>query len=417
MTANHSCYDIVIIGAGMVGASLACALNHAAERFAVKILLIEAVATPAEAASKADIQPSYDARTTALSYGSCLIYQQIGLWKALSANTTEINKVHVSDRGHFGAVRLDQRKLNVDALGYVVENRQLGLVLNAAVAQAQAIEFLCPASIVNIKPRAQGMQLEIAVASGEDVVQINTALVVLAEGGKSPVSKQLGIQSKVVNYKQGALVCNLSFDKPHGNVAYERFTQNGPIAILPLEKQNAHHRGALIWTLPAQQAETMVKRSEADFLMALQQNFGFRLGRFSQVGKRHCYPLSLQAAQEQIRPGIVLLGNVAHTLHPVAGQGFNLALRDVMALADTLTSAMEQGSDLGSMQVLRKFLQQQSGDQETTIGFSHYINRLFSNNKLALIWARKFGMVSIDLIPVLKQRFARQTMGLRDRVS
>ncbi len=397
----------------MVGASFALALAHMKKRSSRKltILVIESILQSQNADQSAD----FDARTTALSYGSRKIYERLELWEKLLPAVVPIKKIHVSDRGHFGATRIDAESLAVDALGYVVENRQLGIVLHQALEDSAAIEFLCPAKIMRINPLADGMDLQIVSSDGSNSCQINTDLVVLADGGKSVLCDQLGIANAVTRYEQTALITNIAFTHAHDNVAYERFTDTGPLAVLPLATIQNEHRGALIWTLPQEQADQVLGLEETAFLNLLQQRFGRRLGRITKAGKRIAYPLSLSVAREQVRPGLVLLGNVAHTLHPVAGQGLNLALRDAQALAEVIVAAADSGKSFGSMPVLQSFVDRQRNDQNNTINFSHYITRLFSSNNPALVWARKSGLFSIDLVPVIKTAFTRQAMGLVDR--
>lgn len=400
-------YDVVIVGGGLVGASFACALAEQAKAAPLSILVIEAV-------EQLGSSTSFDARSTALSYGSKQIYADLGLWAGLADVVTPIHKIHVSDRGHFGAVRLNSDEMGVEALGYVAENHDLGRVLNAALEASKVIEFLRPAQISKIAPTPEGVSLEV---QGEQigVYSLDAKLVVLADGGKSNLTAQLGIASQVRRYEQKAIISNIAFENAHGNVAYERFTDSGPLAILPLAEHEGEKRGALIWTVPSSQADTILALSDTEFLAALQERFGHRLGRLSKVGARFAYPLSLTVAQEQVRPGMVLLGNVAHTLHPVAGQGLNLALRDAQCLASLLAKAGECRLQIGSMQVLQQYVEAQRGDQNNTIDFSHYMTKLFSNTQPALVLARKIGLLSVDLIPFVKHGFAKQAMGLGER--
>ena len=401
-------YDVVVIGGGLVGASFACGLARALAGCGARILVTEAI-------ESLQASPSFDARSTALSYGSQQIYKDLGLWNELAPYATAIQRIHVSDRGHFGAVRIDREEMEVEALGYVLENRHLGLVLTAALEQAEAIDYLCPARISALTPTEQGYAVQVRGQS-DSINTIQADLVVLADGGKSSLSQDLGITSAVTKYEQSAIIANVAVADDHCGVAYERFTDSGPVAVLPLSTLAGENRGALIWTVDAQEAAEIVALSEAEFLSRLQARFGHRLGVFTKCGIRASYPLSLSVAREQIRPGLVLLGNVAHNLHPVAGQGLNLALRDAQALSQSLANAHQQGQPLGAMTVLQEYVQRQQKDQEATIDFSHYMTRLFSSNHLALVWARKFGLFSIDLIPVFKRGFARQAMGLAERV-
>ncbi len=424
-------YDVVVIGGGLVGASFACALQAQVAGDSLRILVTEAV-------ESLQVSPSFDARSTALSYGSRKIYEQLGLWQALAPFATPIHRIHVSDRGHVGAVRIDHASMGVEALGYVVENHHLGVVLTAALDKAPGIDFFCPATIADLTPFAEGNHKVGAYRSGHEssareaclegmhvkvqdpsgvISTITAALVVLADGGKSTLCDQLGIGSNVDHYDQKAIITNIAFENPHANVAYERFTESGPLAVLPLATLQGEQRGALIWTVSESEADEVMELPESVFVQKLQERFGHRLGVIHKVGSRVAYPLSLSVAREQIRPGLVLLGNVAHTLHPVAGQGLNLALRDAQELAGLLGAAATQGLSLGSMAVLQRYVDTQRSDQDATIGFSHYMTRLFSSTNPALVWARKFGLFSIDLVPVFKKTFARQAMGLIERNS
>ena len=402
-------YDIVIVGGGMVGASFSCALS--------KVLAPSMSALVVEAFQKSSLdensQPSFDSRSTALSYGSSKFLERIGVWESLSKQVTPIKEIHVSDRGRFGSTQMNQEQQHTDALGYVFENRKLGFVLNTAMAASKSVNVLSPALINHIKPNSDGMTLE--VVKDQESYTVNAALVVLADGGRSPICDQLGIAFDIENYHQCAIISNIAFEKPHKYIAFERFTDTGPLAILPLESIEDGHRGALVWTINQTDADELMSTSDKGLLAKLQERFGNRLGRITRIGKRFSYPLSLSVAKEQIRPGLVLLGNVAHTLHPVGGQGLNLALRDTESLVNILTEAVRQSKPLGSMSVLQEYLDIQAHDQGRSIEFTHHLNRLFSSNNTAKVWLRKFGLFSIDFFPGLKQGFARQAMGLSDK--
>jgi len=407
ITTPQQHYDIVVIGGGLVGASFACALIAQTQQPSPRVLVIEAAPSLQESTS-------FDARSTALSHGSEQIYERLGLWQAIATHATPIKRIHVSDRGHFGAVRIDNADMQVHALGHVAENQHLGLVLTAALEASPDIDYLCPATISTLVPSPRGMQLQVQ-GTQEHLLTVDAALVVLADGGKSPMSERLGISSSITPYGQQALIANVAFSDPHRNIAYERFTESGPLAVLPLAEREGEHRGALIWTLADEEAAAVAALPDQQFLLRLQERFGYRLGRFEKVGTRTLYPLALTVAREQVRPGLVLLGNVAHSLHPVAGQGLNLALRDAQALSGLLAATLVQGGHPGDMTVLQAYVAQQSRDQLTTIGFSDYMTRLFSSSHPALVWARKGGLFSIDLIPPFKRGFARQAMGLAER--
>ncbi|HEY0963901.1 MAG TPA: 2-octaprenyl-6-methoxyphenyl hydroxylase [Pseudomonadales bacterium] len=399
-------YDIVIVGAGMVGASLALALTHG-QRTSLRLLLVEASAMHTQSQPE---QPGFDARSTVLSAGTVDYLRELGLWDALRNDATAIERIHVSDQGRFGTVRLDAAEVHVPALGHVVENATLGRALNAALLAEPAIELCAPVTVAALQPDEAGMRMQLESAA--ENTSITAALVVLAEGGRSNLPAQLGIVHRHRAYGQSAVIANVAFTEPHRHVAYERFTPKGPLALLPLQDRDGCHRAALVWTHPEAEAAAILALDDAAFLARLQQDFGGRVGSFTRVGKRALYPLALQTADEQIRPGLVLLGNVAHTLHPVAGQGFNLALRDAMVLAANVRNSVRQQQNPGAFTRLQQYRQAVQQDQSYTIAFSDYMTRLFSSTNRSLALVRQFGMASIDLLPPLKQRFSRQAMGL-----
>lgn len=399
-------YDVVVVGGGMVGASFALDLARRCDNADLKILIVEAIAS-----GDLDKQPSFDSRSTALSFGSKTIYEGMGLWSALAETVTPILQIQVSDRGRFGSTQLTHAEQSVAALGYVVENRELGRVLNQSLAASAVIEHSAPATITGLVPRASGMQL--TVLNGDYETEVNGSLVVLADGGRSPICKNLGISHKEQDYGQHAIISNIAFELPHQGTAFERFTDAGPLAVLPLASFEGLNRGALVWTVATERSADLLGRDDRRFLSSLSNYFGSRLGELTHVGKRFAYPLVLTQAQEQVRPGLVLLGNVAHTLHPVAGQGLNLALRDSAALAQHLESAWRQQRGFGDMAVLQPYLDSQDADQQQSILFTDQMVKMFSNNELMKSSLRKLGLVGLELLPSLRNQFARSAMGIK----
>jgi 2-octaprenyl-6-methoxyphenol hydroxylase len=406
-TPAHAHYDVVIIGAGMVGATLACALTQAPQPSA-KILLIEATRlfeTKPE-------QPGFDARSTVLSASSVDYLQQLGLWQSMYPHAAAIQHIQVSDQGHFGGVNMDAAEAGVAALGYVVENAAIGQALNQAVLQNSQLELCAPVTVTSITPVTIGMCLQLQAADADELpVSLTASLVVLADGGRSGLVEQLGIYSRKEGYGQSAIIANLAMSQPHRGMAYERFTAKGPLALLPLLARDGKQRMALVWTHPADDVADVLALAEADFIAKLQHDCGQRAGQILQVGKRIAYPLALQVAEEQIRPALVLLGNVAHTLHPVAGQGFNLALRDAMALAANIRTSWRDGVNPGSYGRLQQWWEAVQQDQARTITFSDVMTRVFSSHSTALSVLRKFGLVGLELLPALKQEFTQQALG------
>ncbi len=402
-------YDLIIVGGGMVGASLACALAPVAEHLGLDIAIVEPVPLRREGL---EYQPSYDARATALAYGSRSAYERMGIWQTLAQHLTPIEQIHVSDRGRFGGVRLTAGDQQVPALGYVIENHWLGQVLLNHLQQPQnsRIDYLCPAEVAEILP-GDG-RMTVTVNRDGCASSLTTELVVMADGGRSELRERLGIGYRYRAYEQHALIANVSPDRPHGGIAYERFTDQGPMALLPLQDQLGRHRCGLVWTLSDADAEELTAMDEAGFLTRLQQRFGYRAGRFIQVGERHAYPLKLVLAEEQVRSGLVVLGNAAHALHPIAGQGYNLALRGLVTLADHLIEARENGQSLGDLGVLQAYHERMRGDQQRTIGFSDSTMRLFTSRNPLLALSRDLGLQGLDMCASAKTLFARSAMGL-----
>jgi 2-octaprenyl-6-methoxyphenol hydroxylase len=399
-------YDLVVVGGGMVGASFCCALEQTLGETPLSILVIEAISPNANSAK----QSSFDARSTALSFGSRKFLEGIGLWQALDDAISAIHEIQVSDRGRLGCVEINRDEQGVEALGYVVENKRLGQVLNARLNESGKINLLCPALVSSVKATEKGMLL--GLNHGDTETSIDASLVVLADGGKSPVCEQLGIEQSIERYDQHALIANIVLEKPHQHVAFERFTDTGPLAVLPLQLIDGKNRGSLVWTLSVEQAAQYREMNEEKLLPLLQERFGYKLGKILEIGETFVYPLSLSIAKEQVRPGLALLGNVAHSLHPVAGQGLNLALRDTRALVDVLINAKQRGLGLGEMNVLLEYVARQQADQATTTQFTHNITKLFSSNNEAKVWLRKFGLVALELLPTLRRSLAERAMGL-----
>ncbi|WP_213878263.1 2-octaprenyl-6-methoxyphenyl hydroxylase [Pseudomonas sp. dw_358] len=388
--------NIAIVGGGLVGASLAVALQAGAKARGWKILLIEPFA-PGNS-----YQPSYDARSSALSFGTRQIYDRLGLWAAISHRAEPIRQIHVSDRGRFGSTRLVAIEEGVPALGYVTENAWLGQCLWQAL-DSDVVSWRCPAEVLHMQPVDSGYRLTL-----NDDTQVDCALAVLADGGRSGLREQLGIHVRQRPYDQSALIANITPGEAHLGQAFERFTEDGPMALLPLPE----NRCALVWTRKGMDAQRLVDLDERSFLAQLQEVFGYRLGPLRQVGARHLYPLSLMEAQEQVRPHLVVLGNAAHALHPIAGQGFNLSLRDVQALTEALLGSE---APLGDFATLRNYQQRQQPDQVLTVGFSDQVTRLFGTRRPVLAVGRNLGLLGLDLLPPAKRWFARQAMGLGTR--
>jgi len=395
---TNSSYDIIIVGGGMVGISLALLLEAQHDW---KILLVEAqeIGNPVDGA----YSPSFDARSTALSWSSREIYQSMGLWTLLEPHVSNIAQIHVSDRGHMGLTRIDAKEADVDALGYVVENQRLGAALLAQLQQTQ-IDLRGSTAVTGVKALGSGMQLTFV-----DGQTVHAGLLVIADGAGSSTAEKLGIHSDSTAYNQSGIIANIRLAQPHGDVAYERFTEHGPLALLPLTNFQGRPRSALVWTQPQDQAEALMAADDEIFLARLQKQFGYRLGRFEAVGERVSYPLALTRSSEQVRRHLVVMGNAAHSLHPVAGQGFNLSLRDAATLSKVLA---ESPDAIGDLATLQHYYQKQSADQRNTVLFSDSLPKVFGLSSSLATVGRNSGLLAMDLIPALRGRFARFGMGL-----
>ena len=397
-TNNH--FDIAIIGGGMVGAALAALLSAAQKRW--RIALIESFPLPTE--SSPHFQPSFDDRSTAIAEGSVELLRAAGVWEQLAQRATAIKQVHVSDKGHLGGSLISADQAGVNAVGHVIPNGWIGRVLISQLRELDNVTLIAPNKVERLVPIRDGAELQL-----QDGETLCTQLAVIADGANSTLCRQLGIVATIEDYHQTAIIANVSYSQSHQGVAFERFTDQGPLALLPLGLNSEAKQSALVWTHPRQQADEILALDDREFLALLQQRFGHRLGEFTKVGKRDSYELQLSEANEQVRSSLVVMGNAAHFLHPVAGQGFNLALRDCAALADTLKTAGDL--PLGQLSLLQKYLDRQRLDQQATIHFSDQLTKLFSNNRLPEAAARALGFVGLDFLPLAKTLLTQQTMG------
>lgn len=395
---NHD-YDIIIIGGGAVGAALACALSNNNSSSSLKIAVIEAVS------AKADIQPSYDDRGLSISLSSKNILDNLGLWQNISLHANPIKNIHVSDQHHFGFVRLDAASMGVSALGYVVLARELGKAFMQCIEASDNIDLLCPASVTDVEISDSTASVKVNIDGTEKT--ITSSLLVAADGTESRTRGMLGIETSVKDYKQVAIVSNVIPERPHNDTAYERFTESGPLALLPYTQQ----RCILVFTVAAADAEKYLQLEEQDFLDVLLQRFGRRLGNFSKLGQRKSYPLKMLQVEEQVKHRAVILGNAAHAVHPNGAQGFNLGLRDAAALAEKLIGAQGKNLDIGEVTLLSSYLESRKADQQRVLRFTDRLAESFYNRQVAKIIARDLVMLATDLIPPLKHRFARCAMG------
>ena len=381
--------DVAIVGGGMVGASLALALGGPGKRVA----LIEAVA--ADAAG----QPSFDDRTTALGNGSRRIFESLGVWQHLDAHAGPVREIRVSDAGHYGAARLSAAEQGLEALGYVVSNRHIGAALWKQLAAQPAIALRCPARVLEVQLGADRARL--TVQAGAELVEAR--VVVAADGAHSLVRAAAGISALVEDYNQVAVVVHVLTDQLASGVAYERFTATGPLAVLPL----ADGRYTVVWTVTPARATQLLALGDAEFIDEMQRGFGWRIGRIVRAGARAAYPLRLSRADAMTGRRAVLVGNAAQALHPVAGQGFNLGLRDAALLAEILAAA----PDPGAAAVLEDYERRRAADRRGMIRFTDGLVQLFASEHPGVAAARGAGLLLFDVVPAAKRALSRLSWG------
>lgn len=389
--------DIAIVGGGMVGASLAVAL----EDLGLEVALIEAVPHDAQA------QPSFDERTTALSNGSRRILETVQVWSGVASAATPIRKIHVSDQGRFGFARIDAEEQGLRALGYVVPNRALGAALWARLRASPNLRILCPATVSGIVSNHESVELN--VMQGGETETIEAHLVVAADGAGSAVRSAFGIAAEVRDYEQSALITTILPRNFHDHIAYERFTASGPLALLPI----GDGRCTLVLTLTRELAESALLWSDEEFLAEVQRRFGYRLGRFLKVGRRSAYPLSLTRASKTSAGRCILIGNAAQGLHPVAGMGFNLGLRDVASLAEL---AAEHRDDIGGASFCAAYDAWRDADRGGIIAFTDGLVRVFANPWGPVKRLRGLALLAFDVLPPAKSALSSLSTGAGGRI-
>ncbi len=401
MPAATQDYDLLIAGGGMVGASLACALA----RLPLRVAVVEPV--PLASAE----QPSFDLRTTALSRSSQRILDGLGLWNELAPVATPIRRVHVSEQGRFGTAVVDAAEQGVEALGYVIENRRLGAAFFRRLAGADNVELLIPATAGDVS--ADPEQLRLSIDGPDGPAELRAQALAIADGARSRLRDAVGISARTRPYDQVAIIGTVAVSQPGDGVAYERFTAQGPLALLPA----GGDRYVFVLTRRQALADAVLALPDADFRALLQASFGFRLGRFGRLGQRLGYPLCLTRAASLSTQRCVVVGNAAHGLHPVAGQGYNLGLRDVAVLAELLADALRAGrSDPGDPELLAAYRDWRRRDQRNVVAFTDGLVRLFDLQLPGLGLLRGLALQAFDLLPGVRQLLAREAMGLGGRL-
>lgn len=398
--------QVIIVGGGMVGLSLSLMLAKA--NIAVKLL--EAVKYPNyDDQNVAPYHSSFDARNTALSRRSVQIYQKLGLWDALQQHATPILQVHITEQGSFGKARLIAEQEKVESFGQVIENAWLGRVLLTQVRQQPLIELIDGVQVTALTQDAE--QVHIEAKRGDEVLKLESKLLIAADGRDSFCRQAIGVGVDVHDYDQVAIVTTVQTSKPHEQVGFERFSALGPLALLPLPGE---YRRSVVWPVKkGTEGEWLGEENDQHFLDALQKTYGDRAGKFEKTGRRFSYPLSQVLAHKQAVGRVILMGNAAHTIHPVAGQGFNLCLRDADVLVRYLVNQLTTSDDIGNPDNLLAYEQARLSDQQRVIKFCDTVVRGFSNQNPLLKLIRNTGLIAFDVIPGVKPLVANYAMGLK----
>ncbi|WP_448569131.1 2-octaprenyl-6-methoxyphenyl hydroxylase [Thalassotalea ganghwensis] len=396
-------FDIVIAGGGLSGALSAIALSQCKkpDGQCLSIAIID----------KHPLQQrpelTFDDRVLALSHASVQYFKRLDVWSLLASDSQPIEDIHISDRGYYGKARVSAESHQVSALGYVAPMAAIGAAMLERLKHCQHVSWFTPEAIEDIHWTTQ--QVCLTLSSGK---QLTGSLLLGCDGAQSQCRHAANIAIREKPYQQAALIANVVTSKPHNNIAFERFTEHGPIAMLPLsELDGVENRCSLVWTLPPSQAEKIKRLSASRFNQELNRAFGFWLGAIKKVGERHVYPLNLVQAQEQVNHRLVLIGNASHTIHPIAGQGFNLGLRDVADLVCAIEQALSDNRDIGQLSVLMAYAQKRQQDHRHIIQLTDSLVSIFSNHYDPLVIGRNIGLKVMNYVSPLKQRFVNKTMG------
>lgn len=403
---NTQSSDVIIVGGGMVGASLACVLGQ----LGIRTTVLEAFAM------RSSVQPSFDDRTVALSYGSRLLLESMNLWQAIAEHVEPIQSIQISEQKRLGLMRIRAKEEGVNALGYVIENHNLGKALHAQLEpliEKGVVTWHAPAQVTHAETGYNTARVEYTL--NEQPQAIQSQLLIAADGTQSFTRERLGITTHTTDYGLSAIVCNVQPQLTHHGRAFERFTPHGPLAVLPLKDFNGKPRVSLVLTVRHEDVPAWQAYSDDEFLAKVQTQFGHRLGRLEKTGKRVVYPVSLMQSDTIYSKRALVIGNAAQSLNPVAGQGFNLALRDVSNVVELLAQKHIDGhpmTDLGDNAVIKAYARARKQDRTATIEFTDGLIKLFSNNFTPLAHARSGGLLLADAIEPMRQKVVKRGMGL-----
>lgn len=389
-------YDLVIVGGGLVGLTLASALKDSGLQVAVVEARQESAAVSRGQAYHVNLLASR-------------IFQGIGVWDAMRGGVNPIDQIRLSDADYPRTVQFERRDLGTDVLGYVAEHRVLLEALQGFVQQCENVTYLCPTELVETERQSDGVMLQLNHAG--ETRQVRSRLLVAADGSRSPIRQAAGIRTYGWQYWQACVVAFVKPEKSHQNIAYERFWSSGPFAILPLPGNLCR----IVWTAPKAEAVAIAALDDAQFLALLKQRYGDQMGELTLVGERSVFPVQLLHSQRYTLPRLALMGDAAHCCHPVGGQGVNLGFRDAAALAEVLRAAHQKGEDIGSWQVLKRYERWRRLENLTILGFTDFLDRLFSNSLLPLVVLRRLGLWVLQFVQPFKVIALRLMTGLLGR--
>ena len=431
---NNKYFDIIISGGGLSGSLMALSLADLtkADGSLLSIAIVEANKPEASTLELSRFpddntpeatknSPLFDDRVLALSHASAKYLDSVDVWQHISFDACAIEKIDISDRGHYGKARIEAQEYGVSALGYVVAMAKIGEGQLKVLSSKSNVQWFSPDTIsdINWQPnnelisehenKSNNSIVNVTLRSGDT---LQTSLLLACDGANSPCRKLAKIDVSKSDYKQVALIANVATEKAHSNKAFERFTEFGPIAMLPLVAlKNTQSRCSLVWTMSAEQSELLLALNDDEFNQQLESAFGSWLGGITQVGKRDVYPLVLLQAQQQTYHRMALIGNASHTIHPIAGQGFNLGLRDVQLMASLIAKQLQDKADIGSFTLLNEYSQKRAQDQKQIIGLTDSLVTLFSNHLPPLVVGRNTGLKIMNYFQPLKRALVNKLMG------
>lgn len=389
-------YDLVIVGGGIVGLTLACALKDSG----LNILLIEARMTSAAVAK---------GQAYAVHMLSAKIFQGIGLWDKILPNIAKYNQVRLSDADYPHVVNFQTTDLDTPELGYVAEHYALLAPLQEFVGNCANVTYLCPAEVVSTENQLDTIKINIKI--NETTKTIRSKLLVAADGARSPIREAAGIKTKGWKYWQSCIVAFVKPEKPHNNTAYEKFWSSGPFAILPLPE----NRCRIVWTAPHAEAKALCALNDQEFLAELTKRYGEQMGKLELLGERFIFQVQLMQSDRYVLPRLALIGDAAHNCHPVGGQGLNLGIRDAAALAEIIQTAQQNRQDIGNISILKKYEDWRKKENLAILGFTDLLDRVFSNNFLPVVIVRRLGLWMMQKVPMIRIFALKLMIGLKGK--